>query len=331
MKREQRIFRTLCKAMSKSIEYNQGTGGNISVKLPDGKMIIKSSGSTLEEAAKKDYVIVENDLIKRLYESNLKIGEASARESINKSVVFSGREKLRPSMETGFHSFLPTNVIHVHPIYLVALLSLDCPEVFLDEALQGMPYRLVPYAKPGERLSAQVRKYSKRGPFEGVHIYLLQNHGLIVADKDPDLCADTTIRIIDSAKDFVKKKTNLDIAPYDPPKKIPPTQSKIYGDANFVGQKIFPDFSYFFPDSAVFLEDKKRSLKEFNGLSVYFGNKKEAQIIDEVLYAHNQVNFLVEALSSQKRALNRSDIDELISMEEEKFRRAQSKGGNTCR
>ena len=92
----------------------QGGGGNISVKLDEEQMAIKSSGRALKEMTRDDgYSIVDYKKIRNHLNSSDQSEHAFLQEL--RSCTFEGYS--RPSMETGFHALLGDYVIHTHSVY----------------------------------------------------------------------------------------------------------------------------------------------------------------------------------------------------------------------
>jgi rhamnose utilization protein RhaD (predicted bifunctional aldolase and dehydrogenase) len=133
---------------------SQATGGNTSVKLPNG-LLVKASGARLA------YADIEPE----------------------KTFVCAEMEggPLRPSMEAPFHQMIPyTYVFHYHSLnfILCSLLNLT-PNLLLDLINKSVSTRLLPYVEPGHGLSNAVGESLR---LEGkVNVFLLENHGVIVA------------------------------------------------------------------------------------------------------------------------------------------------------
>ncbi len=149
----------------------QGPGGNTSVK--DGAVMwIKASGTNLADALTRD-VFVPCDLpAMRLAMAN---GEARADQPAEFALVQGG---LRPSIETSLHAVFPQRVVvHVHCVNTLALAIRRDAGPALAARLGAFRWAMVPYAKPGANLAAQVQAVLA----PGVDVVVLRNHGLIVA------------------------------------------------------------------------------------------------------------------------------------------------------
>jgi rhamnose utilization protein RhaD (predicted bifunctional aldolase and dehydrogenase) len=170
--------------------------GNTSQLLPDGRVVVKASGSSMQSVTAADFVVVEVaplvDLIRdpRSTQADLTAAlDAGEHE---------GRRR-RASIETLVHvaaqAFAPTPYVgHTHPTPVVALLaSVHAPtaydvHVYSDEAVViGRPL-FVPYAQPGVALGrvyleGLTRHWETHG--ELPQLVLLGNHGIVVNAPSP--------------------------------------------------------------------------------------------------------------------------------------------------
>lgn len=180
-------------------DYVQGGGGNTSVKLQDGLMAIKASGFCLSDIEeKKAYAVLDGQAIRKFYydnePQNLQDVEAEGSACTKANIKeIEGLAQLRPSVEAGFHSILKTYVLHTHSVYAnLAACSTACRQV-AETAFQGASYTWgwVPYTDPGANLTFAIRDELKRVEEQTGKepaVILMQNHGIIVHDDDPDLC-----------------------------------------------------------------------------------------------------------------------------------------------
>jgi len=153
----------ICTAFGGDIEYSQGGGTNASAKDGD-LMIIKASGYTLADMMVKDgYVQLLYQPIADIYTRENSISEDEARR-ITQSAVQAGSQ-LKPSIETGFHSFLNTFVVHLHPIYLIAILCLEKSEEIIRTLYPDINLVTAGYQRPGHNLSREVAKKLKEMSF----------------------------------------------------------------------------------------------------------------------------------------------------------------------
>lgn len=117
-----------------------------------------------------------------------KEGSARAKADIRH---IDGLADLRPSVEAGFHSILKTFVVHTHSVYAnLAACSTACRPI-AAQAFAGANYTWgwVPYTDPGANLTFAIRDELRRVEKEtgkAPSVILMQNHGIIVHDDDPD-------------------------------------------------------------------------------------------------------------------------------------------------
>jgi rhamnose utilization protein RhaD (predicted bifunctional aldolase and dehydrogenase) len=165
--------------------------GNTSQRLPDGRLVVKASGSNMRTATVEDFVVVDVDPLVELMRS-----PTATQDDLTAALdagEHAGRRR-RASIETLVHvvaqAFAPTPLVgHTHPTAVVGLLaSVHAAtawdrHVYSDEAVViGRPL-YVPYATPGidlgrVYLEALRRHVDTHG--EVPTLVLLGNHGIVV-------------------------------------------------------------------------------------------------------------------------------------------------------
>jgi rhamnose utilization protein RhaD (predicted bifunctional aldolase and dehydrogenase) len=136
----------------------QGAGGNTSIK-GNHTMWVKASGKWLVDSEDKN-IFVQVDLV-------------------TGGVVCQENHTLRPSIETALHLVLPHKiVVHLHSVNALSWLVRKNASCQLKQLLKGMPWAWVPYVKPGKELAKNVHA---RYQHSAAEIYLLQNHGIVIA------------------------------------------------------------------------------------------------------------------------------------------------------
>lgn len=180
----------LCQKIGRKIDYVQGGGGNISVKLDSQYMVIKASGFRLDQVTEDDgYVIVDYQKIESFYEnvnlSHNKDYEKESSEVAQKSILSFPGKVLRPSVEVGFHSVLDRYVIHSHSVYANILACSRegkqlCYQIFEDE---NFNFIWIPYINPGFSLTIEIANQLRKFPAEDKRpkVIFMENHGLIVS------------------------------------------------------------------------------------------------------------------------------------------------------
>jgi rhamnose utilization protein RhaD (predicted bifunctional aldolase and dehydrogenase) len=148
----------------------QAAGGNTSIKA-DGVLWVKASGRWLAKALDEP-VFAALDLARLL--PALARGDAACEtcESFVRDDL--SAPGLRPSVEATLHAGLPQRVvIHVHCVETIAYAILIDGEARVAPLLEGLKWRWVPYIRPGLPLFKTITP--------GADVYILQNHGLVVA------------------------------------------------------------------------------------------------------------------------------------------------------
>ena len=190
-------FSRVSKTAGARADYVQGGGGNTSVKLAGGLMAIKASGFCLSDIEPdKAYAVLDCATLRDFYltsepdqfENVETAGSNKAKETVK---TIEGLAQLRPSVEAGFHSVLKTFVVHTHSVYAnLATCAVNCREI-AEKAFADADYTwgMVPYVDPGANLTFAIRDELRRVEAETgkkPSIILMQNHGIIAHDDDPD-------------------------------------------------------------------------------------------------------------------------------------------------
>ncbi|MCY4007541.1 MAG: class II aldolase/adducin family protein [Rhodobacteraceae bacterium] len=159
----------------------QGGGGNTSFKQ-DGVLWIKASGTELSRAGTDD-IFVAVDESRALAELD-GTGDGTCREA-----AIGSRSNNLPSIETTFHALLPHRfVFHYHSVRsLVHSIAIEGRQT-LNDKLAGLNWVSVPYIRPGIPLSKEIRRAFLE---TNADIFVLENHGLIVAGSDCPRIAET--------------------------------------------------------------------------------------------------------------------------------------------
>ena len=121
---------------------------------------------------------------------------------------------LRPSIETTFHAVVDHKVVvHTHSVATITHgISPEGREV-LKQKLEGLPFVLVPYAKPGLPLTRLILAAEQ----PNTQIFVLQNHGL--------LCCGASVAEVKSLIEEIERRLFLPARTYPrkPNKPVPPS------------------------------------------------------------------------------------------------------------
>lgn len=176
-------FRALSASLGSDPLQVQGPGGNTSIKDSE-VMWIKGSGTELANAQTQEiFVAVDRRAAKAEVGG---YGDGSCKQTVIDPTI-----TLRPSIETTFHAVMDHAVVaHTHSI--ATLVHVMGPEgrVQAVKKLAGLPFVMVPYAKPGLELTREILSRVK----SDTQVVLLQNHGLIC-------CAETVEEVAQLVQD----------------------------------------------------------------------------------------------------------------------------------
>jgi ribulose-5-phosphate 4-epimerase/fuculose-1-phosphate aldolase len=180
---------TLSKTAAHRPDWVQGPGGNTSVKLDDGTMLIKASGCLLKEVDETNAWTRVNTaaILQVLRAEDIQPGDPAAMERINDailaSVIETAQQGLKPSMETAFHCLYPKYVLHTHNMWANILLCSDGFDMLENCFTGDEDYTislLKDYYTPGAELSwwlGQLYRFEEAMP----QVTLMPNHGIIIA------------------------------------------------------------------------------------------------------------------------------------------------------
>ncbi|HEY0156548.1 MAG TPA: bifunctional rhamnulose-1-phosphate aldolase/short-chain dehydrogenase [Thermoanaerobaculia bacterium] len=158
-------------------------GGNNSVKAKGTDvlgnaidvMYIKSSGSDMKSIVPKQFPAVRLDYIAPLRARTEDMSDQEMVDYLAKCLI--DPASARPSIETLLHAFLPARaVLHTHADAILALTNNKGREETVRKCF-GDDVIVVPYLRPGFRLSRDVADAFDRAP--GASGLVLMNHGLI--------------------------------------------------------------------------------------------------------------------------------------------------------
>lgn len=333
----------LSTTIGKRPDYVQSGGGNTSVKFGNGLMAIKASGCRLSEmTAKKGFVVINQQAVKEYFDQvDLSSGldyEKDAVEFVNNHVVdFEGIQKMRPSVEAPFHSFLKKVVIHSHSVYANILCCSTEGEGFASEIFEKDLFIWIPYVNPGFTLSWVIKKavderIDKTGTFPKV--IFMQNHGLIVSDDTSESC----IALHDQVNQKIIRHFNLSM-PYPVPsiQKVHEGQYKSTGEiVTSLFDKSKANYEYLdrfglYPDQLVYLnksfalKDQKILVEVYKEV-LYNASERESLGIEDTLAAYLYVMDVISQLKLSLSVLSEEQKAFIYGWEIEQYRLKQAGG-----
>ncbi|MBI5196133.1 MAG: class II aldolase [Nitrospirae bacterium] len=186
----------------------QASGGNSSVKLNGGRMLIKASGFLLSDVQHdKGYAAVDNKKIleilkdSKLTRLNRKDRDRLVSKHLAESVLEFGN---KPSIETFLHALLKKYTLHIHPVS-VSVITCQKDWKGILKTLFG-DVVTVDYRTPGIELAYQLSHELKN--FKGKHgalpgVVFLQNHGLIISSDSFDEVETLTEGVLEKIEGYL--------------------------------------------------------------------------------------------------------------------------------
>ncbi|HZJ83871.1 MAG TPA: class II aldolase/adducin family protein [Clostridia bacterium] len=328
--------------IGKQPDLVQGGGGNTSAKLDDTYMAVKASGYRLDGVTQDDgYVIVDYQKIRdyfRNVDTNRDVDFEKESAGFMKQCILEDKnpKNLRPSIETGFHSFMGKYVIHTHSVYANILCCAKEGEEIAQKIFKdGFSMLWVPYTNPGFELTIELNKSIHRYIEDNGHspnIIFMENHGAIVSGEEVEDC----LELHEKVNRAISNHFILE-APYpsirverigeNRHKSLTNYLSDVIREGN-IGPDLFKDI-ILYPDQLVYLGDNisfegkgKVNIDKDSGEVIYSTNEAEAITIDETFTAYIYVVEMVKKLELSIQTMSEDAILFIKNMEGEKYRKS---------
>ncbi len=303
---------------------SHGPGGNTSIKIGQS-IYVKSSGTWFKDSLKKN--------------SFIKIDLNSIKKNIKNEKKWKfNNSKNSPSIETIMHAIIKKKyVVHLHSISVLSYAVLKEGKKVLENKLKNDKWVWINYKKPGLNLALEIKKKES----DNANIYILQNHGIIIA-------SDTLFEINLLLKKIEKKlkrkgpynlkkikKNNFSIKNYKKPK------DNIINmlACNKSNYEIMKKNKSLYPDHIVFLNKKilafdnlvKKDLNKENNnkiivvrnIGVFIKNNITKTEYDMLLCLAELLNILPN--NSTLSFLNKKEERQLLYWDKEKIRQKFNK------
>lgn len=331
----------ISKAVGNAPDLIQGGGGNTSVKFDENLMAIKASGFELKEVNEKTgFSIVSYKNISNYFNGiNLKIDknwdEDSVKFILNQNLQHKNLPKLRPSMETGFHSVLNKFVIHTHSVYSnIVNCSENGQQTLIDifRKTEFLPI-WIPYRHPGFWLSHLINEQInifkvefKRFP----RVFFLENHGLITTTEDTNSC----IKLDQEINQIIKKY--FEINEKYPEIRIKKIEENLFqNESDYLTEKfknkkinekyfdnvLFPDQTVFFQGNFNFSSNFSNKINIFENKIIFKTNYREANTIAETLTAYFYILEKIDVAKLKPKFIMPEAINYIHGMDGEKHRK----------
>mgnify|MGYP001193476082 CR=1 FL=1 len=185
--------------MSLDSNLIQGAGGNTSFK--EGNTLwIKASGTRLSDSLNKEiFVALDLNEINKLFHL--------AKDNVN--FEFVRGTNLKPSIETFMHSLLPQKfILHSHSTDIISLSIRNNAEEIIKGLLGEVNFHFINYQIPGLQLAKAINDANFK---QELDVYILQNHGLIIAGNDIEKTLDLQKEVLKRVKQKIRevKKPNV--------------------------------------------------------------------------------------------------------------------------
>jgi rhamnose utilization protein RhaD (predicted bifunctional aldolase and dehydrogenase) len=169
----------------------QGAGGNTSVKLGDGTMLVKASGGRLFEIdedcgwVKTSVEPIVEFICRSRKSTQTPSGFDQAlddelAEFVDSQTLALSKNAKKASIESGMHVLFKKFVVHIHPAELNALLTTTLAEKIIKQIFSEVPYLWIGAVPPGYYLAKAISDAVGNNLDELPSIIFLENHGIIV-------------------------------------------------------------------------------------------------------------------------------------------------------
>ena len=231
-------------------ELIQGGGGNTSVKLTDGTMAIKASGTLLKDLTASRGIAYVRFAEIQDYLAHSQDGKGLDQFIKEKAKDLASKSFGPPSIETGFHAVLDKYVIHSHSSFANILNCSTDGEELMAKLFPNACW--VAYATPGESLSYKIFKVREGNPL--AKMFFIESHGLITTAETKQEALELHTEVTNKVKSFFKLD-NFSTFQFTP-------------DLNFSRAHIlFPDqVVYTYNDDLITTEAAQETLKTYSYL-----------------------------------------------------------------
>lgn len=190
----------------------QGAGGNISVKTPDGVMVIKASGTALKSVTTTSGWVgvpfarvaemVSGKPLSSPFDSSRDEWLATSIDAVTTTEILGAKA----SIETAMHAVLEDIVVHLHPVVSNALLCAEDGKALCSDLCRDMPFLWIDPLPPGFYLSQAIKSASESFGGCTPSVIFLASHGVIVHGKSPEMVKRQFIELLERTRAWLEKK-----------------------------------------------------------------------------------------------------------------------------
>ena len=303
----------ISKYAGERLDLVQAGGGNSSVKLDNGQMLIKASGFALSElTVKTGYSVVITNKVAEIIKNDEIITATSKRKReeltsklIRKSTIDTNN---RPSIETLLHSVLLKYTLHTHPIALNIILSQKNWKDILNAIFKDDQFALIGYHTPGIDLAIELNKEINRDKTIP-KILFLQNHGLIVTSDKIEEIEYLTEYVLNLVETYL----NIDFSKFKLTTQITNLLKRVENSNNisylsndiFLNDLMKSNKKLFFekpfcPDSFVFCGICALEINDFLDLSLINFYQEKYLSLPKIIIYNNNIFIISESVKKAK-------------------------------
>ena len=230
--KEIKDFVEISKYAGERLDLVQAAGGNSSVKLDNGEMLIKASGFLLSDVnANEGYSRVFTKPVAEIVKNKEIINSENKRQRESLTAQFLKEATIdkqnRPSIETLLHSLLNKYTLHTHSIVVNMIVVQKNWKEILNSIFKEEQIAYVGYETPGIELAIALDKELQK--FDGnPSIIILQNHGLIVTSDEKEEIKIITEYVLEKIENYL----NIDMRRYKLTNSVSHLFDVISDDAN---------------------------------------------------------------------------------------------------
>lgn len=352
--KEIKDFVEISKYAGERLDLVQAAGGNSSVKLDNGEMLIKASGFLLSDVNTEDgYSRVFTKAVAEIVKNKDIINSENKRQRETLTAQFLKKATIdkqnRPSIETLLHSLLDKYTLHTHSVVVNMIVVQKNWKEILNSIFKEDKIAFVGYETPGIELAIALDKELQK--FDKIpNIIILQNHGLIVTSDEKDQIKILTEYVLEKIENYL----NIDMKSYKLTNSISSLFEIVFDDENisylcedkFLNEQLQKDEKLFLknpfcPDTFVYcgffpvkiecisdaesLQDYKIKNHESPKVIIYddklffrASTLKKAKEIEEVFKFHIMV--LAQNYNNDLNFLEFDELAYLSNWEAEKYR-----------
>lgn len=216
-------------------EYVLAGGGNTSFKSAD-RLWIKGSGTALATIRPEDFVVLERDLLARMWTADYPAEEAEREAAVLQDMMDARvkGETRRPSVETLLHDLFPQKyILHVHPAIVNGITCSTQGAVAMKRLFPDAVW--VDACKPGYILALECKKEMdayKAQTGKDCNLLFLQNHGIFFAGETTQELDVLAEGVMAKLAEAITYQPQLEEQPYDVERvvAISPVLRALYGD-----------------------------------------------------------------------------------------------------